>query len=166
VFDQDRTVADRGWRDFLSSTGVVVNNVTRIVAVVAMTSLATFDIGAQAPTAVLTPASTVRLSGRVDSNSPAVWETVDGEPRLFVMTSIDGSPMLWSGSRLARMNNSDQVLIHPHPGYGVWMEAIVVDEAGIWYGYYHHEVPADVCGRPDRMLPRLGPVQARLRLGV
>ena len=36
------------------------------------------------------------------------------------------------------------------------MESIVTDDAGTWYGYYHHERPADECGRPDRQLPRIG----------
>ena len=46
------------------------------------------------------------------------------------------------------------------PGDGVWMEAIVPDEAGAWYGYYHHERPADLCGRPERQLPRLGAMRS------
>ena len=28
------------------------------------------------------------------------------------------------------------------------------DAHGTWYGFYHHERPADDCGRPDRQLPR------------
>jgi hypothetical protein len=40
------------------------------------------------------------------------------------------------------------------------MEAIVPDEAGAWYGYYHHERPADLCGRPDRQLPRIGAMRS------
>ncbi len=33
---------------------------------------------------------------------------------------------------------------------------MVPDGAGAWYGFYHHERPADECGRPDRQLPRIG----------
>ena len=40
------------------------------------------------------------------------------------------------------------------------MEAIVPDDAGTWYGYYHHERPADLCGRPDRQLPRIGAMRS------
>ena len=47
-----------------------------------------------------------------------------------------------------------------HPGHGVWMEAIIPDESGAWYGYYHHERPADLCGRPDRQLPRIGAMRS------
>ena len=43
-----------------------------------------------------------------------------------------------------------------HPGHGVWFEAIVADGLDRWYGFYHHERPADDCGRPDRQLPRIG----------
>ena len=42
------------------------------------------------------------------------------------------------------------------PGHGIWFESIIPDEAGTWYGYYHHEVPAFECGRPDRSIPRIG----------
>ena len=41
-------------------------------------------------------------------------------------------------------------------GSSVWMESVVVDEDGTWYGYYRMEVPAEQCGRPDRTLPRIG----------
>ena len=27
---------------------------------------------------------------------------------------------------------------------------------GTWYAYYHHEVPAHACGRPDRSIARIG----------
>lgn len=31
-----------------------------------------------------------------------------------------------------------------------------MDDAGTWYGYYHNEVPAVTCGRPDRFVARIG----------
>ena len=37
---------------------------------------------------------------------------------------------------------------------------IVPDDSGAWYGYYHHERPADLCGRPDRQLPRIGAMRS------
>lgn len=112
---------------------------------------------AQQPlSASLSPASALRLSGEVDSNSPAVWDTADGEPRFYVMTSTAGAPRLWSGSRLNRMSEDAEVVFYPHPGYGVWMESVVVDEGGTWYGYYHHERPTELCDRPDLVLPRIG----------
>jgi hypothetical protein len=47
-----------------------------------------------------------------------------------------------------------------HPGHGVWFEAIVPEDDGTWYAYYHHERPADACGRPDRQLPRIGAMRS------
>jgi hypothetical protein len=43
----------------------------------------------------------------------------------------------------------------------VWMEAVVPDVEGTWYGYYHHEIPADVCGEEPRTLPRIGAARSR-----
>lgn len=108
------------------------------------------------PTATLVPAPRPDLAGEVDSNSPAVWETLNGRLRLQVMTSIDGIPSRSTGSRLEAMGPAVPVEFHDHPGHGVWMEGVVADVDGTWYGFYHHEVPAEHCGRPDRMLPRIG----------
>jgi hypothetical protein len=40
------------------------------------------------------------------------------------------------------------------------MESILSDDAGNWYAYYHHERPADECGRHDRQLPRIGSLRS------
>jgi hypothetical protein len=66
-----------------------------------------------------------------------------------------------SGQRLSRMGPAEPVEFVSHPGDGVWMESIIVDEGGTWYGYYHNEVPATQCGRPDRVLPRIGAARSR-----
>jgi hypothetical protein len=108
------------------------------------------------PTARLVSAPRLEMPGAVDSNNPLVWDLVDGEPRLFAMTSWGGRPSLASGPALDRLSGAVPVTFESHPGHGVWMEAIVVDEGGRWYGYYHHETPADACGRADRFIPRLG----------
>jgi hypothetical protein len=108
------------------------------------------------PTAVLVPASSLALTGDVDSNSPAVWDLVEGRRRLHVVTSIDGQPSLSSGSKLTRLSSARTVSFQSHPGHGLWMEAIVADEGGTWYGYYHHEEPADFCRRPERTIARIG----------
>jgi hypothetical protein len=36
------------------------------------------------------------------------------------------------------------------------MEAVVADTDGTWYGYYHDEVPADVCPGSTKVVPRIG----------
>ena len=53
------------------------------------------------PTVTVSPAPTqqlVRASDPVvDSNSPLIWDFVDGVPTLFVMTSFDGFANVFSG---------------------------------------------------------------------
>jgi hypothetical protein len=104
----------------------------------------------------LTPASAMTLPGAVDSNSPMMWNLEDGQRRLFAMTSFDGIPRISSGASLDRLGPPAEVSLNPHPGYGVWMEAIVFDDVETWYGYYHNEWPAARCGREDRVVSRIG----------
>jgi hypothetical protein len=110
------------------------------------------------------PAPELALTGAVDSNSPAVWDRVDGVETLQILTSIDGQPSLASGRRLGRMGPAEPVSFITHPGDGLWMESVVADASGTWYGYYHNEVPAAaLCGRPDRVMPRIGAARSRDR---
>jgi hypothetical protein len=113
------------------------------------------------PTATLVAAPELMLTGTVDSNSPAIWELRNGVPTLQVITSVDGQPSLASGRRLGRLGRAEPVTFASHPGDGIWMESVIVDEGGTWYGYYHNEVPATVCARPDRTLPRIGAARSR-----
>jgi hypothetical protein len=61
-----------------------------------------------------------------------------------------------TGADLERLQRGVPVGFTSHPGHGMWIESVVADDVGVWYGYYHHERPADECGRPDRQLPRIG----------
>ncbi|MGE0363172.1 MAG: hypothetical protein AB7H93_13595 [Vicinamibacterales bacterium] len=109
------------------------------------------------PTARVVSASRLTLPGRVDSNNPFVWIRDGGMPMLTVLSSWGGIPTLARGRELEWLRLDDAaVAVRDHPGHGVWFEAVVPDAAGRWYGFYHHERPADDCGRPDRQLPRLG----------
>jgi hypothetical protein len=108
------------------------------------------------PRTSLTAASTVYLPGAVDSNSPVMWDLEDGRRTMFVMTSSDGVPRIASGPSVDRMSVASNVAMTPHPGYGVWMEAVVFDDVETWYGFYHNEWPALRCGREDRMVSRIG----------
>ena len=108
------------------------------------------------PTARLVSASPIQLPGAVDSNNPFVWDYLDGVRRIFVITSWGGTPVQSAGASVEQLRRGEPVVFTSHPGHGVWMESIVTDDAGTWYGYYHHELPADECGRPDRQLPRIG----------
>lgn len=85
-----------------------------------------------------------------------MWDSDNGAPELSVMTSTDGIPRIATGPAVNRLGAPQDVVFTPHPGNGVWMEAVVVDDAGKWYGYYHNENPALVCGRQDRAVARIG----------
>lgn len=123
----------------------------------AVNLLAAQGIGsATVPTARLVSAPRLVLPGSIDSNNPAVWELDEGQPRLFLMTSWGGVPSLAAGSGLHDLAAGSPVAFTSPPGHGVWMEAIIRAEDGAWYGYYHHETPAEACGRTDRFIPRLG----------
>ena len=112
------------------------------------------------PEAWLLPAPRIELPSIIDSSNPFIWDRVDGVLRLFVMTSWGGVPVQSSGADFDRLRRDGEVQFSKHPGHGVWMEAIVPDDSGAWYGYYHHERPADLCGRPDRQLPRIGAMRS------
>lgn len=108
------------------------------------------------PKAVLVSVTPLLLPGTVDSNSPMVWDLEDGLHKLFAMTSHSGRPSIAFGSALDRLGANAEVSLSPHPGHGVWMEAVVSDEVETWYGFYHNEWPAEACGRPDRAVARIG----------
>ena len=132
---------------------------TRVLAVALIASVALVIAHAdepRVPTARLSSASKLVLPGDIDSSNPLVWDLVDGAQRLFVVTSWGGIPVQSSGPRLEQLQRGEPVTFEPHPGHGVWMEAIVPDAVGAWYGFYHHERPADACGRAERQLPNIG----------
>ena len=128
-----------------------------LVAVLLIASAVSFAHAQQPrPSATLIDALPLDLPGSVDSNSPVVWALDDGLPRIHVTTSSAGQPSIASGWRISRMMGPSPVAFTSHPGHGVWMEAVVADDQGTWYGYYHNEIPADVCDRPDLLIPRIG----------
>ena len=102
----------------------------------------------------------LRLTGDVDSNSPAIWDQIGGRNLLFVMTSMSGQPSTAVGSAMDRLGSAHPAALDPWPGGGVWMEAIVKDDDGTWYGYYHQEVVANMCGT-QKALPRIGAARSR-----
>jgi hypothetical protein len=121
-------------------------------------------LGAQAatPHAELYPGTGIVLPGEVDSNSPAVWDTVEGRPVFHVMTSVAGMPSIASGTSLTRLSAARRIAgLEPWPGGGVWMEAVVPDLDGTWYGYYHNELPADACADGSRVVPRIGAARSQ-----
>ncbi|MEP7117541.1 MAG: hypothetical protein ABI880_08170 [Acidobacteriota bacterium] len=134
----------------------------RLAWLVTLVGVASFSLSApdaqapRPPTAHLVPAAKLTLPGRIDSNNPLAWHEADGEPILTAITSWGGVPELARGRSLESLTGDGPATFENHPGHGVWMEAVIPDAQGAWYGYYHHERPADECGRPDRQLPRIG----------
>jgi hypothetical protein len=43
------------------------------------------------------------------------------------------------------------------------MESIVTDEGGVWYGFYHNENPATMCGETTKNYPRIGAARSQDR---
>jgi hypothetical protein len=115
------------------------------------------------PTAELVASpNAVTLPGLADSNSPVVWDLVNGRNQLFVMTSVAGRPNTAAGRNLFRLGSAAPIEMDPWPGGGVWMEAVVPDVDGTWYGYFHNEVVADgVCRNTRKVMPRLGAARSR-----
>lgn len=135
-----------------------------LLAVAALSALPGAGTGAQddaLPSARLVRATRLVVPGAVDSNVPLVWDLDEGVPTLFGTASWGGVPALIGGPALEALARlADAVDVVPHPGDGVWIEGIVPDAAGAWYGYYHHEQPATVCGRADRQIPRIGALRS------
>jgi len=107
---------------------------------------------APVPRASMIPAPVLSLPGTVDSNSPVMWDLEDGQQRMFVLTSHSGTPSVASGLSVEGLGAASPVNLVPHPGHGVWMEAVVSDDVETWYGYYHNEWPASRCDRDDRFV--------------
>jgi hypothetical protein len=108
----------------------------------------------QLPAVTLRQADPLVLPGGVDSNSPVVWDRMDGKSELYVLTSFGGQPSRASGDYLTALSEPVPVSIEPWPAGGNWMEAIVRDQ-DTWYGFYHNETQATTCGR-NLNYPRIG----------
>ncbi|MBI4888778.1 MAG: hypothetical protein HY824_16895 [Acidobacteria bacterium] len=119
--------------------------------------------GSGTPRVELRSSSMMELPGEVDSNSPALWDRVGGRNLLFVMTSISGRPSRAWGRDLTTLGAARQIALDPWPAGGIWMEAVVQDVDGTWYGYYHNEVPATMCRGSDKVVPRIGAARSKDR---
>jgi hypothetical protein len=133
-------------------------------ALAALTTVESTRVGARprgpligvGPQARLVSAAEVSFNGDVDSNSPAVWDLVDGAPRLHLFTSTAGVARRSEGDRIETLSRAADVTWIAAPQQGTWMEAVVADEQGVWYGYYHNERAGVVCGDTGKVLPRIG----------
>ncbi len=107
------------------------------------------------PAVTLLRAPRFRLPGPADSNSPAAWSIVEGMPRFAVMTSVAGAPSISTGATLTQLGAPTFTPIEGSIG-GVWMEAVVVDPDGTWYGFYHNELASEICRDTTKMTPHIG----------
>ncbi len=109
------------------------------------------------PHVKLVPAAAIQFTGQSDSNSPAVWDSWDGRPEVFVMTSVAGRLSRQSGADITQLGPTEDAAISPEPGGGVWIEAVIADNTGKWYGFYHNEIIASACGDwITKTAPRIG----------
>lgn len=108
------------------------------------------------PYAALLPATEVTFPSETDSNSPAVWELMDGEWVFSLFNSVNGQPALSRGPDLTRLTRAAQPAFRgTAPEGGIWFESVIRD-ADSWYGFYHNERVIEGCGGPGKVLPRIG----------
>ncbi len=116
------------------------------------------------PTATLVPAFETRFASDTDSNSPGVWEAVDGRPVLFVLNSHSGWAQLSAGRAVTRLSPVGPISWNgAAPLGGAWMEAVVADDDGTWYGYYHNELQGTVCPDSPKVIARIGAARSANR---
>jgi hypothetical protein len=108
------------------------------------------------PYAALLPASSLSFPNETDSNSPAVWELIDGSWTFSVFNSVAGAPRLSRGPSLELLASLGRAHFSgPAPEGGVWFESVIRD-ADSWYGFYHNERTIEGCAAPAKVLPRIG----------
>jgi hypothetical protein len=139
----------RGHRSVLAASLVVA-------AVAAATMVSSAGATEGEPFATLVPGATVTFPNEADSNSPAIWEVVDGDWRLSMLNSVAGSARLSEGRSVQRLATQGPVtFVSAPPHGGFWFESVIRDTEA-WYGYYHNERDAVVCAGSGKMWPRIG----------
>jgi hypothetical protein len=108
------------------------------------------------PAATLVATPTLAFPNEADSNSPAVWNLVDGRWRLTTLQSVAGRGQLAEGRTLQRLAAAGLAEFSPAaPEGGVWFESVIRD-ADSWYGFYHNERADVVCPGSGKVWPRIG----------
>jgi hypothetical protein len=108
------------------------------------------------PTVILRPAPEIQMPGVVDSNTPAFWAAdEDGAPLLHVLNSW-WYPGISRGDGIDSLSETQPIgFDNPDMNGGIWMEAVIQDDSGVLYGYYHNE-PGGVCSSDLKTTPRIG----------
>ena len=104
--------------------------------------------------AVLEPATRINFPSDTDSNSPAFWQLVGGVPQLTIINSAP-KPVLSMGADLRKLKVSTDAVFSNQMEGARWIEAVMADESGRLYGYYHHE-PEGMCADSSKTMPRIG----------
>jgi hypothetical protein len=154
---------DRGSRLALWGGAIAALLVGTALALLPRAAVHAQTVADRTPRATLIPAATVMLRSTADSNSPAVWQLVGGRQTLFALTSVSGWPTRHAGAQVNSLAPIGRIVFATAaPVHGVWMESIIPDVDGTWYGYYHNELPATLCSENDtRTLPRIGAARSR-----
>jgi hypothetical protein len=108
------------------------------------------------PAVILRPAPEIQMPGTVDSNNPAFWAPdEEGVPMLHVLNSW-WHPVISRGDAIDTLSEAEPVSFDNPDMHGrIWMEAVVVDDHGVLYGYYHNE-PGGMCSDYFKTAPRIG----------
>jgi hypothetical protein len=146
---------------FLACALCAISALTLLPAEDSRRLLAQAATPAAVPSATLLPAARLTFGAPADSNSPAVWELVDGRPMVHLLTSVNGWPTRHVGRDVTVLDDRGPIAFAQPPEHGVWMEAVVRDHDGTWYGFYHNELPAFVCDDHSRNIPRIGAARSR-----
>lgn len=104
------------------------------------------------PIARLEPAPVMQFPAATDSNSPAYWLLHRGVRKLVVINSSP-DPVISFGPDLNALRTTLPTRYKNEINGERWIEAVIPDEAGRLYGFYHNE-PAGVCD--TKTAPRIG----------
>jgi hypothetical protein len=113
------------------------------------------ETGGGLPEAALLPGLPIAFPAEVDSNSPAFW--ADGT--LHVFNSLN-HPYLSEGRNVAQLDDPVGVEFRGGVSGPRWMEAVIQDEDGTLYGFYHHE-PVGLCTEGTKTAPQIGAARSR-----
>ncbi|MCX6612416.1 MAG: hypothetical protein NTW74_16385 [Acidobacteria bacterium] len=85
--------------------------------------------------AKLVPATSLKMPGVVDSNSPSHW--ADGT---LVVFNSDGLPIRSEGTSIEDLGRTRAVRLYSYENVPLWIEATHRKADGTLYAWYHHEV--------------------------
>jgi hypothetical protein len=93
-----------------------------------------------------------------------VWDFVAGVPTVHVLNSVAGQTQLSVGRTISRLMDLEHVTFSgATPPGGVWIESVIPASDGVWYGYYHNELGAEVCQNGGKVMPRIGAARSHDR---